>query len=208
MQDDFEVVIGHDGKPTRILKDGGRLRVSMSMRDAALRDQRRGRRVKYDPQGRLLSWEEEEMDDARERRRSSTLRGRGFLHDGHGNTDAVGHKPGFLVRADIAHEQRHQAHADYIRDLESAYKNPPTGFGGKGARGPQVGDLCTVRGPEFPESFGASGHLQMRGGDLVCAPDAKWRGNEQPDAASDKRSVADAYRDYDDELRNAWRNPK
>jgi hypothetical protein len=176
---EFEVIRGIDGRPVRVLRDGGRMRVSMQMRDHALHDARAGA---------------------------------GFLHDGHGHEP--GHRPGFVLRADIANEQRRQAHADYIDALTNAWRDqpqrPPTGFGSKGARGPQVGDLCTCRGEQFPESFGAPGTLQMHGGELVCVPDAKYRrGNDRPDPASDRRSATDsAYAEYDAALREAWRNPK
>ena len=194
--DDFEIVRGIDGKPVRVLRDGGRIRVSMQMRDAALRDQRRGRKVKYDPRGRLAGteeWEEEEADDSM------------TIHDGRGNP--CGHRPGFLIATDAAaRSAKLKAYRDYQRDLESAYKNPPTGAGSKGPRGQREGDLCTING--------APGHLQMRGGQLVCVPD---RRSDQPDPASDHRSVeqrladkarimTDEYRRYDETVSNLWRN--
>jgi hypothetical protein len=141
-----------------LLKDGRRVRISMQMRDAALRDLP--------------------------------------LHDGRGNR--CGHRPGFLIANDAtARDARLRAYHDYTRDLENAYKNPPTGFGSKGPRGQQEGDICTING--------APGHLEMRGGALVCVPD---RRSDQLDPASDRRSVADAYAEYDAKLREAWRNPQ
>ena len=174
-----------------LLKDGRSVRISMQMRDAALADQRRGRRVKYDPQGRLISWEEEETDDSM------------TLTDGRGHR--CGNRPGFLIANDAAaRSAKQRAYDSYQRDLENAWRDqPPTGFGSKGSRGPQVGDLCTCRGPEFPDSFGAPGTLQMRGDALVCVPND--RRSDQPDPASDK---AAAYAAYDSALREAWRNPK
>jgi hypothetical protein len=81
----------------------------------------------------------------------------------------------------------------------------------------QEGDLCTCRGPEFPESFGSPGHLKMHQGKLVCVPDER-RSSELPDPASDRRSVeqrvadharvmADAYADYDLRVAQQYRDP-
>ena len=36
--ENFETIIGHDGKPVRVLRDGGRITVSMMMADAARRE--------------------------------------------------------------------------------------------------------------------------------------------------------------------------
>jgi hypothetical protein len=158
--DDFEIVRGIDGRPVRVLKDGGRMRVSMQMRDSALRDQRGGR-----------------------------------LHDGRGNYDVVGHKPGFVMSDRV---QRPRSIYDrYDAEKSAEWKNPPTGFGSKGQRGQHEGDICTFNG--------APGHLQMRGGELVCVPD---RCSDQPDPASDRRSIADEYAAYDVRISQAWRNPE
>jgi hypothetical protein len=207
-----------------LLKDGRTVRISMQARDSVLGDQRRRKVRRYDPAGREESWEEE-TDDSRAPLHDARA-GAGFLHDGHGHK--AGHRPGYLMRADIANEQRRQAHDAYRFDLENAWRNPavparppagtsrrdaegkpPTGFGSHGSRGEREGDLCTCRGPEFPESFGAPGTLQMRGGELVCVPDAEYRrSTEQPDPASDRRSVADEYARYDQRISQAWRNPE
>src|SRR5262249_48319511 len=139
----FETVRSIDGELVRILRPGGRLRVPLEMRDAALREDRTTRRkTTYDPQSRLseTSVEEEDIHD-------SARRGVGFLHDGHGN--AV---PGYLVRADIANVQRRRAYQDYDVWIQNRFRDqPPTGFGSHGLRGPQVGDPCTCRGAEYPD---------------------------------------------------------
>jgi hypothetical protein len=203
----FEIVPGLDGRPVKILRDGGRIRVSMSARDslsltplqrsvadAALADQRRGRRVKYDPAGRLVSWEEEETDDALP------------VHDGRGNP--CGHRPGFLITTDQrARAAKLRAYHDADVAAQNAWRNPPTGFGSRGPRGQQAGDLCTIDG--------APGHLQLRGGELVCVPD---RRSDRPDPASDHRTVAQRVADharvmereyslYNETVTNLWRDP-
>src|SRR5262249_38184291 len=87
-----------------LLKDGRSVRISMQMRDHALGDQRRGRRVKYDPAGRLVSWEEEETDDAMP-----------LLDDGRGGR--CGHRPGYLVASDTAaRNAKARAYRDYDSD--------------------------------------------------------------------------------------------
>jgi hypothetical protein len=213
-----------------LLKDGRSVRISMAMRDSVLADRRKVV-TRYDPRGRSEGyWEEEEDDAAHDAMRDAAMRGAPFLHDGHGNTDVVGHRPGYLVRADIANDQRRRAHDAYRHDLENAWRNPfsrpapenrhdaearpPTGFGSHGSRGQQEGDLCTCRGPEFVESFGAPGHLRMVEGRLVCVPDENRRSKQQqqrPDPASDAQRRADKaemYAAYDAAKREEWRNPQ
>lgn len=97
-----------------LLRDGARYRVPMQMRDA--RDQRTGRKHKYDPRGRLIEtseWEEE-TDDAM------------VLHDGFGRP--VGHRPGHAVPiSDTMRDAKAKAYADYTRDLTNAWRDQPTG---------------------------------------------------------------------------------
>jgi hypothetical protein len=45
--ENFETIIGHDGRPVRILRDGGRIRVGLLMADAA----RRGAAMLHDGHG-------------------------------------------------------------------------------------------------------------------------------------------------------------
>jgi len=173
-----------------MLKDGRRVRISMQMRDAALRDQRRGRRVKYDPAGRLVSWEEEELDDGM------------TLHDGRGNP--CGHRPGYLVTNDAAaRSAKARAYRDYESDLTNAWRNP-TGDA-EGYDPEDIGESCTVKNEDYPTDFGSPGTIRRVGSRILCVPNRRRAG---PDPASDRRAVDDAYRQYDDEIRNAWRDPK
>jgi hypothetical protein len=214
-----------------LLKDGRAVRISMAMRDAALADRRKVI-TRRDPKGREEgTWEEEDEDDIHDAMRDSARRGAGFLHDGRGGVP--GHRPGFLLRADISNDQRRRADDAYRHDLENAWRNPvrapgshdaearpPSGFGSHGSRGEREGDLCTVRGPEFVESFGSPGHLKMYQGKLVCVPDPEYRrGSDRPDPASDHRSVAKLLADkarimareyslYDETTANRWRDPQ
>lgn len=61
------------------------------------------------------------------------------------------------------------------------------------------GAACTCKGMEYPEAYGAPGHLRMRGGQLVCVPD---------DLSSDAATVdprEQAYADAEAADRDAWR---
>jgi hypothetical protein len=62
------------------------------------------------------------------------------------------------------------------------------------------GDVCTVKGEEYPEAFGSPGHLRRIKGQLVCVPDDN---NKTDHAISDERQRA--YADYDRQLADAWR---
>ena len=193
--DSFETVIGIDGKPTRILRDGARLRIPLTMRDSVLGDQRRGRRVKYDPAGRLVSWEEEEMDDSRS-----------ALHDGRGNYDTVGHRPSFIVSDRVP--LRRSIYDEYDRRKSAEWVNPPTSPWARDAEGyaeSDIGTACTVKNEDYPDAFGSPGTVRrVKGRGIICVPDRR----AAPDPASDRRSVADEYRLYVLRQSPEWRNPK
>ena len=117
--DEFVTIIGHDGKPTRVIRDGGHVRVRMSMMDHAL------------------------PPSVRAAMRDSTTP----LHDGRGNKP--GHKPGFVMSdAAQQNELKQQAYDLYDAAATSAWiGNPPTGAGERGGqRGQREGDLCTING--------------------------------------------------------------
>jgi hypothetical protein len=76
----------------------------------------------------------------------------------------AGNRPGFRVLdAPLNRQAVRDARAAYIRDLETAYESPQTGFGVHGMRGSQVGDVCTING--------APGRLRSVNGELQCVPD-------------------------------------
>jgi hypothetical protein len=116
------------------------------------------------------------------------------------------HQPGFRYapKDAVTRDALVQARADYICDIETAYMNPPTGFG---SRGPvdktgqgTVGSSCTVRNLHFPDHTGERGTLQRIGGEIVCVPDDY----DAYDGLSDREA---AHREYHDHLVNAWRHP-
>jgi hypothetical protein len=205
-----------------MLKDGRTARISMQMRDAALADRRKVVTRRNAKGGEEGTWEEEEEDDIHDALCDNARRGASFLHDGHGND--VGHRPGFLLRADIASEQRRRAYDAYRHDLENAWRHPPTRDGprswedrrrdAEGYSERDIGGVCTVKNEDYPDDFGSPGHIRRVGRKIICVPDRR----KQPDPASDRRSVeqrvadhqrtmADEYRRYDESMTNAWRNP-
>lgn len=106
------------------------------------------------------------------------------------------HRPGFRVLSDAAaRDAKQEAYDAYDADLTARWQdgNPV---------GAHVGDLCTVRGPEFPNDFGSPGHLQERDRKLVCVPDRR-----QDAAVAVADAKAEAYETYEATISNAWRCP-
>ena len=131
------------------------------------------------------------------------------LHDGHGNRDLVGHRPGHVVSdASDANDARDAAYRLYDEQLTNAWRT-----GGVEGR---EGAVCTVRNGEYPEHFGAPGHIR----DGVCTPDELLDEDELRDMRplrdgltldqlqfAHKERTGRAYQAYDEELRNVWRTP-
>jgi hypothetical protein len=149
-----------------------------SVADAALREDRRRKGTRRDPQGREEGTWEEETDD-------STMR----LHDGRGNP--CGHRPGFAVTSDAAmRSAKARAYADYDADLTSAWRHPTADA--EGYDPDDLGEPCTCKSEDFPLDFGAPGTIRRVGSRILCVPNKR---RTAPDPASDRRSVADAYRE-------------
>jgi len=135
------------------LRDGRRLRVSLSMADSA------------------------------------TGRSRQTLHDGRGN--AAGHRPGFIV-SDGSNNKSEHAYAMYDEEVSTAYLGSA-----------REGAPCTCRGPEYPNDIGSPGHIELRNGRAVCVPDRKQTNEQNTDALTKDA----AYREYDAQISEAWRQP-
>jgi hypothetical protein len=130
------------------------------------------------------------------------------VHDGHGLRP--GHRPGFLIDANRAgRDEKAQAYADYDFQISRAYLDQPTGAGSVDPLGAQEGDICTVRNAEFPDDQGAPGHVRMLKGRLVCVPDRQRQqaNGSQPDLERAQSDREAAYRAYDEQIRDAWKNP-
>jgi hypothetical protein len=145
---DFETIIDIDGRRKKVLRDGHVARVPMYLRDS-----------KPNP---TLSATQQAIAASRRQLTDAELRSC---------------KPGFrfankdAALRDAKAEAKAKVYAAYDAAISSAYLTPPTGVGSANLRGAQEGDVCTVRGPEFPDAFGRPGHMRMRNGQLVCVPD-------------------------------------
>ena len=108
------------------------------------------------------------------------------------------HQPGPAIVTDRSGiERKAQAYAEYVSDLQTAWRNPsplPVADVG-GMRGQKPGDQCTING--------APGHLNEQ---LECVPDQQ---DARPvyDAAEGRRIKAAAYQQMVDELTSAWKGP-
>jgi hypothetical protein len=139
------------------------------------------------------------------------------LHDAHGRP--AGHRPGFVFDAgsdarDAMRELYRQHDAEEAERWRRPTKPEPiesiTGVGSHGFTGAHEGDMCTVRGPEYPKDFGSPGHLWFRQGKLVCVPDEPR--SDSHDAApkspaEHRRNMDQIYAEYDAEQQSAWRKP-
>jgi hypothetical protein len=93
-----------------------------------------------------------------------------------------------------------------IEDEATDSFDADTGAGSKPMIGAREGDICTVRGKEYPEHFGSPGHI--RGG--VCVPDAlsaKKRDAMSIDqqAKDHQQRMSKVYDSYDRDLSQQWR---
>jgi hypothetical protein len=108
------------------------------------------------------------------------------------------HKPGPRYCTDQAGlDAKAEAYADGVREMCDGWKNPPaeSNSGSGEFRGARPGDKCTVNG--------APGHLNHR---LECMPDKHRDAVPRTmDAADAQRIKDEAYRQYCDELVNAWK---
>jgi hypothetical protein len=102
--------------------------------------------------------------------------------------------------ADAAERERaEQIYRDEKRRLSDAWRQDATPVG----RGQQEGAACTVRAGGRDE--GSPGHLRMVNGKLTCVPDQR-RDAPRTMTADDAQPIRDAaYRQYCDELVNAWK---
>jgi hypothetical protein len=115
-------------------------------------------------------------------------------------------QPGFTRGPTTVRDTRNTLYDEYDSQISSLWKNPPTGAGSHGQRGPQVGTICTVKGGGGdlgPE--GAPGHWTRAGDELICIADDRVTDRNTADHAAvmDQRYAA-----YDADLANAWRRAR
>jgi hypothetical protein len=184
-----------------ILKDGARVRVPLQMRDSAdggpLSPAELARRM--------------QLADSERRRRGPVV------------TDAAGdslfgiRKPGFrYLQGGSVQDQRHrellhdavvQARADYIRDLEAAWKTPQpaTTTGSLPYAEPQVGGPCSKDG------YSGVWEIDEETGELCCRIDRRATGNcdgrSLPQLIKDRAAVMEPlYEQVARELSQAWQS--
>jgi hypothetical protein len=186
MRKSYEIV-GRDGRIVDddhpVLRDGETLRVPLHMRDhETLSPQQR--EVMADKAARL-------EDEAAKR---------------FGLDDGLAlHRPGQRFAVDAAARERvEQARAEWIDEMTTAWQRQPVADASSGEfRGAREGDVCTVR--EGGVGEGSPGHLRMVNGKLTCVPDQR-RDAPRTMTADDAQPIRDAaYRQYCDELVNAWK---
>jgi hypothetical protein len=159
-----------------VLRDGATARVPMMLRDAALTPLQR----------------------------AVAQNVHATLHDGHGNRDVVGHRPGFIVDAN-ANDARQTAYDEYRRDVENAWRGSPAREYPASAEGSK----CTVRGYKYRDHFGAPGPV-VNG---ECVPDELQRDAlpARDDMTFDELQcdhqarMQRIYDEFDRELEQRWR---
>lgn len=116
------------------------------------------------------------------------------LHDGHGRQP--GNRPGWVMPTDqLFDSKKQEAYEQYDKQISTAYldadnASSQTGAGSGELRGAQAGDICTCRGPEFPDDFGSPGTMQMYQGKLTCVPNQP-RGRSTPARPLPRNDVQD-----------------
>jgi hypothetical protein len=120
------------------------------------------------------------------------------------------HRAGWRLAGSLATDGKMEERARIYREYDAALESEYTGFGSAPStqlRSSQPGDLCTVRGPEYPWAFGSAGHLDKN---LVCVPDAdpRRRADARPKDSKDVKALRDAeYARYENEISQAWKGP-
>ncbi len=79
--------------------------------------------------------------------------------------------------------KRQSAYDSYERALTNAWRGRGDAVGESDPS--QIGAACTVYNEQFPDDFGAPGHLRMYGGKVVCVPDRRNDEDELDDDEPD-----------------------
>jgi hypothetical protein len=157
-----------------------------------------------------------------ERRAAHDAEARKQIVDASGQGGLALHRPGHRMRNDShARDEAIAAYAEADQINQNAWRQGPVRDASGNLRGRgKAGDPCTCRGEEYPEYFGAPGHLDANG---RCVPDAEdarrrkraqYRDPEGREAGSEEIESEDStrlghaeteYRRYNEWLTNAWR---
>ncbi len=122
--------------------------------------------------------------------------------DGYGQGGLALNRPGFRMNATGQNDQ--SFYDEYDARIATAYRDADhtAGVEGAGERefvGKRVGDRCVCKGRNDLGRQGDRGHIAEIDGELVCVSD-----NHREDGV-DMRDAA--YKDYDQQIADAWRNP-
>jgi len=123
-------------------------------------------------------------------------------------------RPGFRHNtSDTADTNREKLYDGYERGMGQRWR------GASDNEGQAEGAQCTCKGPDFPESFGSPGHMQMLNGKMVCVPDDLSDYDSRSDSRSNSRRddsgsnneshqsrMEKLYAARDADLSQAWRS--
>jgi hypothetical protein len=208
--DAFESVTGRDGKPVLVLKDTGRLRVSMQARDAAMagtgshgpRGQQPGDSCTLDGRSGRLRMVNGSLQCV-------PVKSQDAFTDGCRPLDVAGMRPGYRMPTVEDRSHVHDAYARYNTGVANAYKirdgemQCPQCFGsGQGVDGDDCTSCNGTGTMPDPASRANAGTSRFGSNN----PD------DDPDPASDRRTIDQhrqtmdrLYAARDAELSNAWR---
>jgi hypothetical protein len=122
--DNFKTITGLDGKPTRVLKDKGRVRISMSMRDAVVGTGSHGPRGEADGDLCTIDGREGRLRNVNGELQCVPLKSQDAkpqFTDGRTTDPTALNRPGY--RIPIVQDRRavHDAYEAYETDLTNAY---------------------------------------------------------------------------------------
>jgi len=114
-------------------------------------------------------------------------------------------RPGFRYNtADTDEANRERLYDSYQSDMSQRWR------GASDNEGQAEGAQCTCKGPDFPESFGSPGHMQMLNGKLVCVPDDRRsdsrRDDSRHDASNHQQVMDQLYNQIEAERSQEWRS--
>jgi hypothetical protein len=175
--DNFETIVGQDGKSARVLRDKGRLRVSMSARD----------RDSLTPLQKAIAAD-------------TAARTGNRITDGYGNRGLNLQRPGFRLQQ--AHDTRQQ---QIVEDSYRAYDKRMT-YAHRLHDGETLCPACAGEGiinGETCDRCSGDGVVDDNFGDSKLGSSNDTGSNDSRTKADDR---AKAYESYDRDLQNAFRN--
>ncbi len=145
------------------------------------------------------------------RRRPKKVQYRDPEGDQEGTAELEDRQPGFATRDSAVRAVLDDCYSAYDEAISSAWQNKPTmqtqplealtGQGSHGQRGPRLGSACTVKfGGGKYGAEGSPGTWKLIDDQMVCVADS-----HDAERGRDAAPLRDAYTEYDQNLRDAWR---